>query len=426
MAFGVSALNGKTYATSSSNDLVTEDISPERGIRIPLWLTEKVLRKRLADFPSITFFTEYEVTDFIFEFPIMSVITQHRGKKKIFKARFIVGCDGANSITRRKAGMLFRALSAPQRVLNVLFESRELEKLITVDRGFLYYLLESDSPGAIGPVDLKQGLWYAQIRDNTQVASIADLDVSTILEKMVGFAFQKQIVQSHFWHMNIQIAQDFSKDNRIFLVGDSAHAFVPTGGFGLNTGLGDVTNLGWKLAQVVKGQSDGQLLASFDAERRPICLHNLQLAQKNADDLLALRTQHNPQTNPEAFAKANAKLANQYVNALEATLGYRYGAQEISCQKKYTPSVAVGYFLPHRKLQDAESIYDKLSPIHWTLIVGEGLSDDDFAQLSIMEIDVMQLPKDTYSFVYVLIRPDWHIAYVADRLIMSTLKRVIN
>ena len=79
--------------------------------------------------------------------------------------------------------------------------------------------------------------------------------------------------------MHIQLATTFSKDNRIFLVGDSAHAFVPTGGFGLNTGLGDVVNLGWKLAAVIRQNTSPDLLATYEQERRPICLHNLNIAQ---------------------------------------------------------------------------------------------------------------------------------------------------
>lgn len=423
-----STLIGKTYATSSSNDLISDDISPERGIRIPLWLTEKVLRQRLEDFSSVRFLKEYAVMDFAFEMEKINVIAQHAGKAEIFAAPFVVGCDGANSITRAKASIPFETLAAPHRVVNVLFESQDLEKLITVERGFLYYLLESDTPGAIGPVDLKQGLWYAQIRDNTQVTDIDELDVSSILEKMAGFAFKKHFVQAHFWQMHIQMAQVFSKDNRLFLVGDSAHAFVPTGGFGLNTGLGDVTNLGWKLAQVIKGQSDKNLLASFDTERRPVCLHNLKLAQKNADDLMSLRTKYNPQDNPEAFAKANAELANQYVNALDATLGYQYGNQKqtYACHQKYHSTVAVGYFLPHCKLQDTESIYDRLSSTHWTFIVCETISNNELEQLSNLKVDVLKLPKNTYLFPYILIRPDWHIAYIHDRLVITDISAVMT
>ena len=423
-----SKLNGTTYTTVSSNDLITDDISPERGIRIPLWLTEKVLRKRLEDFPSVNFLKEYTVIDLTFDTHNINVVANH-GKETTFTAPFVVGCDGANSITRVKAGIPFEALAPSSRVINIVFEAKDFERLITVDQGFLYYLLESDTPGAIGPVDLKQGIWYAQIRDNSQIDKIEDLDLSTLLDNMAGFSFKKHILQAHFWQMHIQMAQAFSRDNRIFLVGDSAHAFVPTGGFGLNTGLGDATNLGWKLAQVIKGRARKSLLNSYEEERRPVCLNNLTLAQKNADDLMSLRKKYNPQENPEAFAKANAKLANQYVSALDATLGYRYGiCQQIerTQQKPYHSIVAAGYFLAHRWIDGNLSIYDKLSAAHWTLIVSGQVPEDELKRFSDFNLDVLKLPKDTYPFYYVLIRPDWHIAYVSDHFIIMHILNVIS
>lgn len=423
-----SALNGKIYATSSSNDLITDNISPERGIRIPLWLTEKVLRERLSDLSSVTLLKEYVVTDFKFEQEKLTLFTHCHDKEASFSARFVVGCDGANSITRHQSGISFKSLATPQRVINLMFETKDLEKLITVEQGFLYYLLESDTPGAIGPVDLKHGIWYAQIRDNSHVEKIEDLNIVELLNKMVGFKFEKNILQAHFWQMHVQMAESFAKDNCFFLVGDSAHAFVPTGGFGLNTGLGDVTNLGWKLAQVIKGKSSQNLLASYEEERKPVCVQNLTLAQKNADDLMSLRKKYNPQENPEAFAKANADLANQWINTLEATLGYRYHSKqkEILLQKPYYPTGDTGYFLPHRKLKDVESIYDKLSATQWTMIISGEIQPEQLVHLSKCHCDILFLPKDTYSFTYVLIRPDWHIAYTGNDFVMPDILNMMK
>lgn len=314
-------------------------------------------------------------------------------------------------------------------MINILFESKQFEKQITVERGFLYYLLESTHPGAIGPVNLEQGLWYAQIRDDSYAETIESLDISKVLEDMVGFKFQKKIIQAHFWQMHIQLASTFSKQNRIFLVGDSAHAFVPTGGFGLNTGLGDVVNLGWKLAAVIKQGASSSLLSTYEQERRPISLHNLNLAQKNANDLMTLRKKYNPQKNPEAFAEANAQLANQYTNCLSATMGYHYGIQSqnntsVKPDESYTPIVKRGYFLPHRWLKNKQSIYNELSTICWTLIVS-GDMQVSFSQdkLDIYPVvRVMKLPKETYPIPFIFIRPDWHIAYAGNKFSYNDLK----
>ena len=161
-------------------------------------------------------------------------------------------CDGANSITRQKTSIQYESCSPIRRSISVVFEAPDLAKLVTVEKGFLYYLLESPVFGVVGPIDLVRGLWHAQLGYAGEAENVEEVDVDHLLELLCGITFSKKILKAHFWNMHIQIADRFSEDNRLFLVGDSAHGFVPTGGFGLNTGLGDVLNLGWKLAAVVQ------------------------------------------------------------------------------------------------------------------------------------------------------------------------------
>jgi 4-hydroxyisophthalate hydroxylase len=429
-----SQLNGKTYAISSSNEQLNDDISPQRGVRIPLWLTEEVLRGRLNTLPTVTFLKQYGVTNVHCDKNHVRVTAKNRlNEVEEFQAKYVVACDGANSISRKKVGIEFEVLAKPQRVINIMFESDELEKLITVDKGFLFYLLESSCPGAIGPVDLSRGLWYAQVRDNGVAETIEQVNLESLLDSMAGFVFNKKIVQAHFWNMHIQLAKHFSKNNRVFLVGDSAHAFVPTGGFGLNTGLGDVVNLGWKLASVIKYGADPILLETYEKERQPICLNNLKAAQKNADDMMELRKKHNPSQAPEAFAKANAVLAKQHTYSLGATMGYAYFDSGLTLLQKgqstkpmdqsvYQSIVAPGYFLPHCWLEKQKSIYNVLSVTSWTLIIS-GAQDnvsvanwqEKFENLH-LTLEILPIQNVIYPYKYVLIRPDWHIAFVGNEL----------
>ncbi len=87
----------------------------------------------------------------------------------------------------------YEMLAPPRRVINVMFESTELEQKITVEKGFLFYLLKSKSFGAMGPVDLTRGLWYAQIMDNSEAKSIEDVNIDYILEEMAGFALKRRL-----------------------------------------------------------------------------------------------------------------------------------------------------------------------------------------------------------------------------------------
>jgi 2-polyprenyl-6-methoxyphenol hydroxylase-like FAD-dependent oxidoreductase len=439
-----SKLNGKTYAISNSNELINDTISPERGIRMPLWITEEVLRSRLAELPSVTFLKEHEVLDLCFQKQVITITAKNSVDQITeFQANYVVSCDGANSIARQKAGVGFKSLATPQRVINMVFESADLAQKITVEKGFLYYLLEAETRGAIGPVDLARGLWYTQIIYNGLAKTIAQVDLDKLLFDLTGMNFQKKIRQAHFWEMHIQIADHFSKHNNFFLVGDSAHAFVPTGGFGLNTGLGDVVNLGWKLAAVITGKASSKLLASYEQERRPVCLHNLQAAQKNADDLMILRERHDPKRDPVGFAKANALLADQYANALDATLGYAYlnspltplanKQTTLSIKKSgYQAALSPGYFLPHVWIKPQQSIYQILSPICWTLIISGNTNKSEIAKLQTqftearISFAVLSVPNDLYSRQYILIRPDWHIVFAEPELNSDDYKNYLD
>lgn len=392
------------------------------------------MRDRLSQFGTITFLKQHAVYDLQFNKDDVRVAAKNQlDETKEFKARYIVACDGANSITRKKVGIEFEALASPQRVINIMFESNELEKMITVDKGFLFYLLDSKNPGAMGPVDPARGLWYAQVKDSGTAETIDQVDLHSLLDNMAGFSFNKKIVQAHFWNMHIQLAKQFSKNNRVFLVGDSAHAFAPTGGYGLNTGFGDVINLGWKLSAVVKQHANPILLQTYEQERRAICLNNLNAAQKNADDMMGLRKKYNPMEDPKGFAKANAVLAKQHIHSLGATMGYAYFDSALTLlqegqstkameQSVYQPTAAPGYFLPHCWIEKQKSIYDILSETHWTLIIS-GEKEATYVQQwkknfdnSNVILDIFHVNSGIYSCRYVLIRPDWHIAFAGNEL----------
>lgn len=426
-----SKLNGKTYTASSSNEQLNDNLSPQCAVRIPLWLTEEVLRTRLSNLPSVTFLKQYTVTDIQQDNQTIQVTAKNNlNQPEIFQTAYVVGCDGANSITRKKIAIEFEVLAPPRRVLNLMFESLELNQLTTVEKGILYYLTESLRPGAIGPIDLTRGLWYAQIGAHDLAETIDQINIDDVLEQLTGMKFAKKIIEAHFWNMHIQMAKCFSKNNRVFLVGDSAHAFVPTGGLGLNTALGDVTNLGWKLAAVIKKQATPALLATYEQERMPVCLTNLTAAQKNANDMMELRSKYDVKQDPEGFTKANAELAKQFTHSLGLTMGYAYfdspltqlqqGQSTIPMAKdKYQPTAAPGYFLPHAWLTKQQSIYNVLSATHWTLII----CGEDFDSMQVQQwqekfdqLEILHVQKNLYPCKYILIRPDWHIAFAGDEL----------
>lgn len=397
-----SKFNGVTYATAGSQDQPNADLAAEKPIRIPLYITENILREKLTQFSCVTFLKNQAVESVTLQNDHVIVAT----KTNQYVSKYVVGCDGANSITRKSIGIEFKGLSPKRRVINLLFQSEDLYNKITVEKGFIFYLLENSMVTVFGPVNLNEGIWYASIVYTGNEKNIDEIDIDTLIENIAGIQFHKKILNKHFWDMQIQLAEHYSNDNRIFLMGDAAHAFSPTGGFGLNTGIGDVTNLAWKLSAVIHKRSSEKILHTFEIERRPVALRNLQAAEKNAADAIAVRTQFPPDTMPEKFADENARIAKQHVLAAGITLGYCYNPNEPAMkQSEYIPTCKTGYFLPN-KMINGKSIYEKLSPTHWTLIV----CGKEKIKFQIDQLKIFHVPENMYSSRYILIRPDWHIA----------------
>jgi len=309
-----------------------------------------------------------------------------------------------------------------RRLLNLVFEAPTLDKQVTIEKGFLYYLLANKYPSVIGPVDLKKNLWYSQIICGDDFKTLEEINTDELLNDIAGMPFEKKIIDVHFWYMQNQIANKYSDDtHHIFLAGDSAHAISPTGGFGLNTGFGDAVNLGWKLAAVIQNKAHPTLLKTYEEERRPVCLKNLEVAEKNAEAMSETKKKFAPEKDFDAFAKASAKVAQGHALAAGITMCYAYYKSPLTILQKdqsttpiepadYNPQALPGYFLPFVEIE-GQSIYQKLSPTAWTLIVC-----DDFCDLKMDGLNILNLPKNTYPYRYMLLRPDWHISYVSNEL----------
>lgn len=409
-----SKLNGITYATASTEDQLKENVAAQKALRIPLYVTEEILRSRLADFNCVTFIKKHTVESI----KIMDDRVQINAKNnddgiiQTYDAKYAVGCDGADSITRESLNISLENLAPKRRVINLLFESPDLRQKITVEKGYIYYLLKNEINAIVGPVDIDAGIWYMQIFYMGNEQSIDDVDIDTLIENATGIQFTKKILNKHFWDMQIQLADHFSKGNRVFLVGDAAHVFAPTGGLGLNTAFGDVTNIGWKLAAAIYHHASADILKTYESERRPVVLRNLKAVEKNAHDIAMIQTQYPPEKEPKKFAEENIRIADQLIHSLGIALGYTYDHNEPPMKaSEYIPTIKFGYFLPNAQIRH-QSIYEKLSPIHWTLIV----CGKEKVKYQYKTLKIYHVPEYTYPVRYILIRPDWHIAFCGNTI----------
>jgi len=222
---------------------------------------------------------------------------------------------------------------------------------------------------------------------------------------------------------------------RVFLGGDAAHLFTPTGGLGYNTAIEDAVNLGWKLASVVKGVSPASLLDSYEIERRPVALRNIDYARRFADSLglfaAAPEIEDATEAGSEARRVAGAYLeqhARAEFSIPGITFGGRYDGSPViisdgslpppDAANIDVPSACPGGRAPHAWLEDGVSLYDLLG-FEWTLLQFDDVVPaqgplGEAARVLGVDLKIVTLPRhlrDLYEADLALVRPDQVVAW---------------
>lgn len=441
-----SSLCGESYFNEAWGDnQLAKNVSPKEGVRIPLWVTEKVLRARLKDLPCVDFLKNNEAQEMclVDNKVIIESYDRNNKKTKQYQGSYLACCDGANGPSKQKFNNSFKKLSDKTTMLGTLFTSKDIMQKKSVPDGIMYFIIANETMAFVGPINLDEGLWLAQIIWTKDSLICNEMILSEIIDGLVGTKINKKIIDYYFWEMQVQIAEFFNHKNKVFWLGDAAHAFAPTGGLGLNTGFGDAQNLGWKLASVIKGEAPISLLSTYQQERYPVWLNNLNFAKQNAEEFIELKKQYAPKQDYRAFATAYANLGRRFLRSSGLTLGYGYFnsplINNLPSQKTeiypfdYIPKIEPGYFLPHVNYQNT-TIYEILSPIKWNLIIcGENKLkrheiENIKINLSITELNIIQIASKIYPYTYLLIRPDWHIARVSNTLdnILGSVKEKLQ
>ena len=239
-----------------------------------------------------------------------------------------------------------------------------------------------------------------------------------------------------------ELVADSYGTKRVFIAGDSAHLMSPTGGFGMNTGIQDAVDLGWKLAAAVRGWAGGDLLRSYEVERRPVAIRNVTEASSNLGRMLSTRQRRPP---PEIFQAGPAGDAarKDYGRWFSETmrhewftigfhLGYRYDSSPVICAdgtpapplttSTYVQTARPGARAPHAWLPDGRSTLDLFGRGFTLLRLGPGAASgeslrrvaaDAGVPLDVIALDVPEV-SELYQSRLVLVRPDGHVAWRAD------------
>jgi 2-polyprenyl-6-methoxyphenol hydroxylase-like FAD-dependent oxidoreductase len=263
--------------------------------RLPQYRTEAVLRERLKQLPSVSAFFGWQARSVEQHeggvrvsiatidggegpFYSWSADAQQQAKRQAgsdqalsIEAEYVVGCDGGRSLVRETMGIDRAGRNFDQRMVLAVFRSREFhEALGRFPDATTFRVLKPQLKGYwqfFGRVDVGESFFFhAPVPLGTRADNY---DFHALLEEAAGFPFAAEFDYVGFWDLRIMVASTYQQ-GRIFLAGDSAHQHPPYGGFGLNTGLEDAANLGWKLAARLQGWGGEALLDSYTEERRPI------------------------------------------------------------------------------------------------------------------------------------------------------------
>lgn len=358
------------------------------------------------------------------------VRVEDSGKSETYRCHYLVGADGGRSVVRQRAGIGLqgRANIAQRYMMHFRSEDRAL-----LQRWGIAWHYQTPYGSIIAQND--HNIWT--VHAVLQAEDLDAPDPKKLLRKIVGQDIEFEMLVENKWAPNLLVADQYTS-GRVFLAGDAAHQYIPTGGYGMNTGIGDASNLSWKLAAAIKGYGGSELLRSYEIERRAVGVQNCQASGANSDVRAKIAKLYVPELFEEtAEGEAARTRASEVIAALgnleNEGWGIEHGFSYVGSPVVWTeyggenslrfdpaiyePSTRPGVRLPNVFLSDGTAVYDRLGQWMTLLCFSEteaapfkAAADESGLPLDILVLDDPAL-SDIYEDAPILVRPDLHIAW---------------
>jgi 2-polyprenyl-6-methoxyphenol hydroxylase-like FAD-dependent oxidoreductase len=444
--FHYPSANEKTRIIREQNDGSHGAQAPLRVSQIQI---EPVLKAAIDANPLIDVRFNHRFESLIENGPdgvVAEIVHSDSGKVTCVAAHFLAGCDGGGSRVRRAVGI---ALQGDENVAGAFMVHFRTDDRALLQRWGPIYHLQNGAGTIIAQNDhdtFTLQAWLAPDADTSRMTGPG------VLEGWVGTKFDYEILQANPWFAHFVVAERY-REQSVLLAGDAAHQFIPTGGYGMNSGIADAAALSWVLAAKVQGWGGDALLDAYDAERRATAWMHLEASRRHmgirieigglyaeAGDLLADGAEGDARRTD--LAKKIEALGNAENESWGVEFGYRYDGSPVIVAEPNPPEIDPityrggtwpGVRLPHVFLADGSAIHDRLG-LDFTLVA---LDDGDTAALEAeaakqeIPLTVLRLKQPTLRSIYdrdlLLVRPDQHIVWRGDALpsdVAGLLRRV--
>ena len=402
--------------------------------RLPQYCTEAVLRRKVATLPTVQDRMGWTATSVEQDKDGVRVAVSEEGGagRDVLTADYVVGCDGARSMVREQIGIKQSGQDFEQLMMLAVFRSRELhDKLSRFPDRSTYRVMNPALKGYwqfLGRIDVGEGwFFHSPVPNDAQQDSF---DAHGFLETMAGFPFKAEFDYVGFWDMRIAVAGQYQV-GRAFIAGDAAHSHPPYGGYGLNNGLEDARNLGWKLAAKLQGWGGDKLLASYSEERSRIFRETADdFIAKQIDVEAAFMDRYSPERSLTEFEKAwenfddaiSSKVSSYEPNyeGSPVVLGPPGGVS--SAHGEHMIKARAGHHLTPRALSSGRNVFEELGPGFTLLAFGvddaavtgfEEAAKAIKAPLKIVRDDFAGERKG-YEARMILVRPDQYVVWIGD------------